>query len=687
MYSYLINIHIRNREFALRTLFVLFIAISLFTSCDKNSFNNNHQKFDVTNYSDDQLFKIENDSLKISLLLLKAQRTAEINISLAEHYLHFADSLLPITNQKTLTLNSFITHSYINTYKKEWNKSIQHISKFETDLEEISSSQFPIYFYCKGRYLEYKGEPDSAIELYQSIIGNLDQTIWEYALLNESKASLYMFFGAYEKALSDIKESIKTFALLNDSIGLATSIKIRGDIYSYQGDYNKAMKSFYESIAYIGSQNHPILLATVYNNIGNIYSSLDVKEKALVYFNKSLQIYESINNQKGIALTYNNIGVIYEANILLDSAMNYHKLSLGINDQINNYKGSAFALANIGSIYQKLNQPGKSIEYHKKSLAISTDRNDYEGIMVGHCGLGSAYLDMQNFSKAENHLLKSLKLSEEHGLTEYSSRNSKLLSTLYQNNKLESLALKYHKKYSNYLVQLQSYQLTEMETRFENVKKEEEINRLNFEKSFQQKRIDNLKIQFIIAVVFAIIILSFLIFYFRLFLVKKRALIDLADKNITIAKSQKVNQPLKKIDSSIDGEEKYSTSSMDSDLKNNLYEAIKIEFNTNKVYLNKELNLQKLSVILETNKMYVSQVISEKTGKHFNNYVNEYRINEARQLIIDGRFNNYTIQSIAEMAGFNSLSSFNKAFKKYTGITPSFFIKQVEIQANKGLLN
>ena len=53
--------------------------------------------------------------------------------------------------------------------------------------------------------------------------------------------------------------------------------------------------------------------------------------------------------------------------------------------------------------------------------------------------------------------------------------------------------------------------------------------------------------------------------------------------------------------------------------------------------------------------------------------MNEYRIEEAKQILV--RDSNYTIEAQSQMVGFKSKSSFNIAFKKHTGITPSLFIQ------------
>ena len=58
--------------------------------------------------------------------------------------------------------------------------------------------------------------------------------------------------------------------------------------------------------------------------------------------------------------------------------------------------------------------------------------------------------------------------------------------------------------------------------------------------------------------------------------------------------------------------------------------------------------------------------------------MNEYRAKEVIQMINEGDHKKYTLETLAEKAGFGSLTTFNKAFKSYTGLTPSAYLKSIE---------
>jgi len=67
----------------------------------------------------------------------------------------------------------------------------------------------------------------------------------------------------------------------------------------------------------------------------------------------------------------------------------------------------------------------------------------------------------------------------------------------------------------------------------------------------------------------------------------------------------------------------------------------------------------------------LSNLLNQHIGKSFNDFVNEYRVDEAKKRLSDASYNNFTIAAIAFDCGFNSLATFQRVFKQVTGITPS----------------
>ncbi len=97
-----------------------------------------------------------------------------------------------------------------------------------------------------------------------------------------------------------------------------------------------------------------------------------------------------------------------------------------------------------------------------------------------------------------------------------------------------------------------------------------------------------------------------------------------------------------------------------------------------KPYLNNELRLNDLSESLNLSRNHTSQIINEHFNCSFFDFINQYRVAEAKTLLLDSAENGSTITQIAYDVGFNNRASFYKAFKKFTDRSPSDHIKQIK---------
>jgi len=90
-------------------------------------------------------------------------------------------------------------------------------------------------------------------------------------------------------------------------------------------------------------------------------------------------------------------------------------------------------------------------------------------------------------------------------------------------------------------------------------------------------------------------------------------------------------------------------------------------------YRETSLTLTMLSNMLDAFPHHLSQVINEKLGKSFFDFVNEYRVQETKKALASPESSRFSVLGIALDAGFNSKSAFYTAFKKHTGMTPTQF--------------
>jgi len=104
-------------------------------------------------------------------------------------------------------------------------------------------------------------------------------------------------------------------------------------------------------------------------------------------------------------------------------------------------------------------------------------------------------------------------------------------------------------------------------------------------------------------------------------------------------------------------------------------ERILLYMENQKPYMDSELTLDQLAGQLSLKAKLLSQVINEVLGQNFFDFVNRYRIQEARRLLTNPEDPKVTVLEVLYQVGFNSKSSFNTLFKKYTGLTPTEFRK------------
>ena len=90
-------------------------------------------------------------------------------------------------------------------------------------------------------------------------------------------------------------------------------------------------------------------------------------------------------------------------------------------------------------------------------------------------------------------------------------------------------------------------------------------------------------------------------------------------------------------------------------------------FKEEKIYLDPELRLSTLANRLGTNRTYMSMFFNVYCGTTFYDYVNKYRLDYSKHLLTDS---DYTYEVIATMSGFNSLSTFRRAFQQMCGCSP-----------------
>ena len=136
--------------------------------------------------------------------------------------------------------------------------------------------------------------------------------------------------------------------------------------------------------------------------------------------------------------------------------------------------------------------------------------------------------------------------------------------------------------------------------------------------------------------------------------------------------------PSRDIPSVSDKTQPYQKSGLASEKAKHYAEQLRGFMEDKKLYLDEELSLPLLAEAVKLSPSHLSQVINQQFEKNFFDFVNLYRVEEAKIRLKNPEFSHFSILAIGLDCGFRSKSSFNRAFKKFVGKTPSEFRREGE---------
>ena len=102
-----------------------------------------------------------------------------------------------------------------------------------------------------------------------------------------------------------------------------------------------------------------------------------------------------------------------------------------------------------------------------------------------------------------------------------------------------------------------------------------------------------------------------------------------------------------------------------------IYKSILYQLELKQVFLDAGLSLKKLSVLVETNQTYLSNVVNKYFGCNLKELINVYRVEYAKELLRSGK---YSLDEIPRRSGFASKSAYYAAFGKHTGGRPMQYL-------------
>jgi len=504
----------------------------------------------------------------------------------------------------------------------------------------------------------------------------------------------------HQKAIIHYKKAFEIYSECKDTLLQALVLGEIGNAYFDSFDFDKSLKYYLKALKFYEQINNINGILKILNSIGNTYMGVLNNDKALEYYLKSYNISEQTDNKKGLYCTLNNIGILY-LNKNDDKALEYFQKALVLMKESNDSLNMSAPILNIALVYFNMQKYDTALYYSFEALKLKKKFNEKLGIARATSNIANLYIYKNDLATAEIYLDSSIKISKEIDAKGILMNNNFYYTLLYAMKGDLGNMQKYNELFwdiSDTIINEQSNRLiAEMQTKYETEKKEQKIEMLNIENKLKETQLQARTYWMLIFIIAFILVTVFVII---LYIQKRRLLFantNLVQKNLEIVKSDKklidANTKLSAIvnkheKSSMENIEnisiKYTSSPLTDEQKQNIKSSIVNYMNNNKNYLSIDYTVNTLAKDLDISRTYISQVINELLGKSFNTLLNEYRIKEARKILSSPKNFKYTIESVAGLVGYKSKVTFNNAFKKYIGVTPSFYLNSVKNDTSSG---
>jgi len=591
-----------------------------------------------------------------------------------EHFLlalSYKNLVLPNELEYKLNMNAGLAlrESY------EFAKSLPYFYHAKKILPYLTSKSEEAYWAQDVAGVFYKwGKYDSAsVYLYKAIFLFKKHNIeHELASLYNQVGAVAHFFQLTEEAIKMYEKAKHYSERFNLKIELIHALANLGIENIGKNNFELAAVFLDSAMLMAESEDYTIGKIQVMQAIANLFALKNDTKLALEFLIKSDELAQKTQNLYLKSAILFNIGTIYKLNREYDDGEKYYTSALQI--QLSSglpFLQTELALAEVEALK-------KNYQFALIRLArLKKDLNGNENRLIllqANLQYARIYLNINNLTQAEKILLELWsEISNEKVITQsdLAMSISQSLSEIYiqQNNIQKAFAFReeaekirlesFEKRYAFNLAKIQSEnQLHKLEQELKLAAAENKIKTTEI-------TIEKRKSIFLL---FGLLLISFFLSYiYVMYLAKKKLNIELVKRNLELAK-QIPFQEIKIVISQITDEELSKSKE--------IIEHLIHLFENKHIYLQNDISLLGVANMLDTNRTYLSKAIKDILGTNFNAFINKYRIDQARKMLSDPQ-QKLSIEGIAEKVGFNSKSTFNSAFKAFTGLTPSLFREEV----------
>lgn len=525
------------------------------------------------------------------------------------------------------------------------------------------------------KYIESKLNADNA--------SSKEEIVYYQSKLSHS----YLRTGDFDKALFYAKKSITNSKLIEDKLILSETWRAMAFAYLRKGELDSAM-GYSEKMYHYGkeSNNYDFTRAAVMA-MGNISMQLEKYQNAVDLYSDVLQLTEkNTNATANLKVDYYNLGLAYARLKQIEKSNIYLELAAKRTEKENDEILLGRIYGSLLDNYSKLNNNRKRLFYQDKANKIAEKKDNSQLLAMGYSNMMEWSLHENNPTKAIEYGKKSLENLKKFPIKQLEIRVDSMMYT----------ALKTMKRNEEALSFLESF--TSKKKKINNSKVQNNLNELLVKYDLENKnlKIKNQKSLLLIAQreknIYLLILCIITVLLLGISILRKK---QNSYKKFLYKKEKHHEELFLQTKSlfNLINRTKYKNSKtaelINSEPLNSkseyLFNKIIDTIDTEKLFLNPELDQKTLIRILGTNKKYLYEAIKIHGESNFRGIINRLRINHAKKLI-ETNINEGTIINFTELyltSGFNANSSFYRIFKSLTGLSPAEYALEFKKDQSK----
>ncbi len=486
-------------------------------------------------------------------------------------------------------------------------------------------------YYHLGIINFYEGDFYSAIDAFKA--GTEHEHILDFpknaGSLYNNLGVCYMFIGKYQDALEAYEKSYFLDIQLGDNYSkhqVLVNIAYINHKLGYDGFAENFLKLSYKFFKKEKDNYH---LAKILQNLGLIYSERGDYQASINAFNEALSYYKDSNDSIALGQVYYELAFLAAVQKDYDDSFKYFTIGSDIASNSGNIATQARYEFLKGLIFEVKSFHAEAIAQYKVSLGSFIAVSNSEMELEVYNRLSNLNQELGWTNIAEEYAAKADSLNQELNADNFYSANS-ILSVNQRIKDAELLACaEMNTKQQNYLLVLLA-----------------------------------------LLVVFLGAMITLLVYY------RKAKNASIPSEEEESVNTMLFTERLAKFSSA---EELLN----EAEIGQRRVAAMFIEkMVDSKIYLMEDLSVGKAADLIKTNERSLSRAIKTYFNSSFNNFINSFRVNEAKILLAKDREKRLTIDEVAYQAGFTNRQTFFRVFKQHIGISPSEFRDQGHSELN-----